>query len=149
MVPIPLTRSWCMALLLFAPALTLAQQGKSFGDYTVYYNALGTDQLTPAVAQAYGIQRSRSRALLNVSVRKSGDGSLGEPVKARIEATVVNLNAQLRRIDLREVAEQGAIYYIGDFPVADEETLRFSVSVQPETAGERYDFDFEQQFFTR
>ena len=52
---------------LFAP-WAAAEQSQTFGDYEIHYNALTTDQLSPEVAKAYGIVRSGSRAMLNVSV---------------------------------------------------------------------------------
>jgi hypothetical protein len=47
-----------------------AQQSQDFGHYVVHYNALNTNLIPPQVAQGYGIARSSSRALLNVTVLK-------------------------------------------------------------------------------
>jgi len=60
-------------LLLFPCHLALAQQSQDFGEYVVHYNALNTNLITPQVAQAYGIRRSSSRALLNITVLKKDD----------------------------------------------------------------------------
>ena len=40
----------------------------SFGDFELHYNAVRTDELTAAVARAYGIERSANRVLLNVAL---------------------------------------------------------------------------------
>ena len=124
-----------------------AERSVSFGDYTIHYNALPTEVLEPSVARAYGIVRSKARGLINVSVLRKVMGTTGQPVRARVTASATNLNAQLRQIDLREIKDQGAIYYIGEVSVDDEETLNFSMEVTPEGESEPYRVTFQQQFF--
>ena len=50
--------------------LPATEGSRDFGDYVVYFNAMNTDSLTPDVAREYGIVRSKSRAMLNVSIHK-------------------------------------------------------------------------------
>jgi hypothetical protein len=136
-------------LLLSAAGFAQAQQSRAFGDYVVHYNALSTSQLTPQVAQSYGIQRSPSRALLNITVlRYAADG--GEaPVRATVEATAKNLTGQLREITMREITDvEDAVYYIGELRVHNLETFDFSVSVLPAGENEALEVKFRQQFFT-
>ncbi len=121
------------------------QQSVSFDGYTVHYNALSTSQLTPQVAQAYGIQRSSSRALLNITVLDAND----EPTEARVTANARNLTGQRREIDMRKIAEgDDAIYYIGEFRVNNMETFDFTVDVRPEGADKPIEVTFRQQFYT-
>ncbi len=126
----------------------VAENATSVGNYTIHHNAVSTDALAPQVAKVYGIQRSKSRGMLNVSVIKNKAGSIGEPVKAKVEASASNLSGQARTIDMREVNDAGAIYYIGDFRVANQETLNFTLTVTPE-GGKSYNAKLSQQFFTR
>jgi hypothetical protein len=135
----------CVAVLAAAPAWAGGSQ--TFGDYVIHYSALSTQQLTAEVAQFYRIPRSRSRGMLNVAVRKQTDDPLGTPVRARVEATATNLSAQLQRLNMREITERNAYYYIADFPVADREVLRFELRVQPEGTAETFKLDFSHQFF--
>lgn len=138
-----------LALLLAAAPLTApAEQAKVFGDYTVHYSAFSTDILTPEVAKSYQIQRSKNRALLNISVLKKLMGTTGQPVRAQVKATATNLSSQLRQLEVRELQEHGAVYYIAEATVANEETLRYDVSVTPEGEQAPFTFTFEQQFFT-
>lgn len=143
-----LIRSALLALLA-ATAPAMAQQSQSFDGYTIHYNALSTSQLTPQVAQAYGIQRSSSRALLNITVlRDDGDGQ-STPAHARVEASARNLTGQLREIEMRELTDtEGAIYYIGVFRVNNMEMFDFKVSVVPEGAQAPLEVTFRQQFYT-
>ncbi|MEM7054850.1 MAG: DUF4426 domain-containing protein [Pseudomonadota bacterium] len=138
-----------LGLLTFAlclPILVQAQQFESFGQYEVHYSTLNTNQLTPQVAQAFGIQRAGTQAMLNISVI---DSETGDPVEAEITASATNLTGQLREVNLRELREQEAVYYIGQFRIHNEETLRFEVQVQPEgRTGAPFELNFRHQFFT-
>jgi hypothetical protein len=133
---------------LVAAASVEAEQARTFGDYTVHYSAFSTDILTPEVAKAYQITRSKNRALLNISVLKKVMGTTGQPVKAEVKATATNLSAQLRELDVRELNQNGAIYYIAQSSVNNGETLRYDISIRPEGESTPFTFSFEQQFFT-
>lgn len=142
----------CALLLvasLFFATSGLAQQSQDFGDYVVHYNALNTNMLPPQIAQAYGIKRSPSRALLNVTVLKKVMNNPGTPVDAKVTATGTNLTGQLREIEIREIRDpEGAIYYIGEFPVHNLETYQFTVNVALEGEDEPLVVRFRQQFYT-
>jgi hypothetical protein len=120
---------------------------KDFGDYIVYFNAITTDELQPDVARTYNIARSSNRALLNISVVKKVEGSIGAPVTAAVEVTANNLTGQLKNLSVRQIQEGDAIYYIGDVPVANAENLVFNLSVTPTGTTETYEVRFKRQFF--
>jgi hypothetical protein len=137
-----------MVLLLAAVAAVpaAAQQSQKFGGYEVHYNTLNTNMLSPEIASVYGIQRAGTQAMLNVTVLHTESR---EPVEARVTATATNLTGQRREIELRQIDDQGAIYYIGQFRIHDEETLNFDLQVQPNGhEGEPFQLQFRQQFFT-
>lgn len=127
------------------------ENSRDFGDYVIHFNALGTDQLTPQIAQQYGIVRSRNRALLNVSILKKAEGSMGIPVTGSVSASAINLAGQLKNITLREIKEGGdeggAVYYIGETTISDGETLIFTVDATPINEASRFTVRFMQQFF--
>lgn len=131
-----LSRTCAVFCLLLLTPLVLAENSTTTGGYTIHHNALTTDVLPAQVASAYGIQRSKNRGLLNVSVIRDEPGTLGTPVRANIRAVAKNLFGQIRQIDLREIVEERAIYYIAEFPIAHGETLLFEFEVMPE--GGRY-----------
>lgn len=137
------------ALILLAMPLTAqAEQSKMFGDYTVHYSAFTTDNLTPSVARAYNIPRSKKRALLNISVlKKTADGSI-KPARVTIKGTATNLSQQLRELSLREISEKGAIYYIAETPVDNAETLKYNLEISPEGETITYKLSFQEQFYT-
>ncbi len=137
--------------LLLAPAMAPAQQAEDIGNYRIHYNALNTNALPPEVAGAYGIQRSGSRAMLNIAVLRKAEStdSMDTPTHAEVSARAINLTGQRREIELQEIEDDEAVYYIGTFRIHDEETLTFTISVQPEGSQQPpQEFSFQQQFFT-
>ena len=138
-----------LGLLLLLPMSVLAENSTRTGGYTIHHNAITTDSLPVQVATAYGIQRSTTRALLNVAVIREEPGNIGIPVRAQIRAVARTLFGQIRPIDLREVVEDQAIYYIADFPVAHREILRFEFEILPEGARYPLRASMREEFFTR
>ena len=126
----------------------VAENSRVFGDYVVHYNAFRSDALSPEVAKAYELTRRNNRILINITVLKKVLGTTGKPVHATISGHASNLTGQKRDVNLREVREGTAIYYIGDFPITHEEVLRFTVTVKPEGQADTYEVKFKQQFFT-
>ena len=138
-----------ITLLLMTTGLTVsAEQSKTFGDYTIHYVAFTTDMLSPEVAKLYKIRRSKNRVLLNISVLKKVMGATGKPVKAQVEATATNLSRQLKTLNTRELTGQGAIYYIAEIAIYNEEYLNFELNITPEGESVALNFSFQQQFFT-
>ncbi len=116
--------------------------------YTIHHNAMTTDTLSPQMAKAYNIRPSKNRGMLTVSVIKESEGTTGTSVKAQITAFASNLTGQSRIIDLREVMDAGAVYYLADFRVTNQETMDFKLEVQPEGESASYPAILRQQFYT-
>ena len=138
-----------ITLLLLTTGLTVnAEQSRTFGDYTIHYAAFTTDLLSPEVARLYKIRRSKNRAIINISVLKKVMGTTGQPVKAQVDASATNLNRQMKSLTTRELSSNGAIYYIAETAVNNEETLNFDLNIIPEGETVALSFSFRQQFFT-
>jgi len=120
---------------------------KDFGDYVLHFNAIGTDQLAESVARQYGIVRSKNRAMLSVSILRKAEGTMGTPVTGSVSASAINLTGQLKNINLREIKEGTAVYYIGETNVTDGETLIFTVDATPINEASRFTVRFKKQFF--
>src|SRR5688500_2194465 len=129
------------------PAQAPAETFKDSGNYEVHYNALRTDELSADIARTYGIQRSRNRVMLNVTVlRKEAEHAPRKPVEASVTADAYNLNGQLKDLQLRRVSEGEAIYYIGDVSIAGSEILVFDISVTPEGAAAPLNVKLKREF---
>ena len=115
------------------------------GTHTVHFSAQLTDQLPPDIARTYSIVRSKNRAMLNVSVLENGTN---RPTEAEVTVKTVNLTGQLKNVTMRKIQEQEAIYYIGETPVANQETLVFDITVRPDGVEAASDVRFKRQFYT-
>ncbi|MCB1762563.1 MAG: DUF4426 domain-containing protein [Gammaproteobacteria bacterium] len=142
-----LTKLFFVCLTLFTSMFVSAENSTRQSGYTIHHNAFATAILTPEIASSYQIVRSKYRGMLNVSVIKDREGAIGTPVSAQVNARATNLAGQIRDIPLREIREESAIYYIGEFPIVDNETLRFSLEVLPAGEEKRIHATLQQQFF--
>lgn len=135
-------------ILFFLSYGVVAENSTRTGGYTIHHNAITTDSLSDKVASAYGIKRSKTQALLNISVLKDQPGAMGKPVKAKVSAKTRNLFGRITQVPLREVTEGQAIYYIGDFPVAHREILMFDFDIMPEGGRFPLRAHMRQEFYT-
>ena len=120
---------------------------RDFGNVELHYNAVRTDQLTPAVARAYDIERSGNRVLLNVSVlEKSADGRT-TPVDGTVTARARNLNGQLKDLEMRRVPEGRSIYFLGEVGISGSEIVVFDIVARPAAGGAAYEAQFKREFF--
>jgi hypothetical protein len=127
--------------------LPATESQKDFGEYVLYFNALNTDQLSPDIAREYGIVRSKSRALLNVSIHRKRDNGQTEAITGAVSASAINLNGQLKTMTLREIREEAAIYYIGELAITDGEVLIYTIDATPSNDPSRFTVRFKKQFF--
>lgn len=127
--------------------LPATENSKDFGEYVLYFNALNTDQLTPDIARQYGIVRSKSRGLLNVSIHRKLENGQTEAVTGAVTASAINLNGQLKTMTLREIREEQAVYYIGELAVTDGEVLIYTIDATPGNDPSRFTVRFKKQFF--
>ena len=141
------TKTLAFLLLALLPLTAWAENSTRQAGYTIHHNALPTATLSPEMAGNYQIIRSKYRGMLNVSIIRDVAGTTGQPVTARINAQAANLAGQIRTIELREIREGDAVYYIGLFPIVHRETLRFSLEVTPEGQNKPIKANLSQQFF--
>jgi len=127
--------------------LAATESSKEFGDYELHFNALTTNQLTADIASEYKIVRSKNRVLLNISITRMQEIGLPTAVAGNITALARNLTGQVRRLDVREIREGDAIYYIAETPIVNAETLIFTVEATPESESTPLSVSFRKQFF--
>ena len=121
---------------------------ETFGDHVVHFNAQSTTMLPSEVARAFGIRRSPNRAMLNITVLRTDEAGSSMPITAAVAVSATNLLQQAKTVEIRELREGDAIYYIGELAVANEEIVTFNISVQPEGVDQPHQFRFRQQFYT-
>jgi len=130
--------------------LSVRDSSAESGDYRVHVNAMSTSDLTPEVAQAYGIKRSNNQGLINVVVlHDKGDGMGHVAVKAKVDVSASNLTGQLKEFELREVEGDSSIYYIGEVGVDDREMINFDLDIQPADSPQVLLLRYSHQFYTK
>jgi hypothetical protein len=113
---------------LFASASARAEQFGTFAGYEVHYNAVASEFIDAAAAKQFGLSRSKSRALLNVTVLKKGDGDARTPSEAVVTGTVDG-----QALAFRPIREPSALYYVAEFDLGRGlKTYRFALEVRPD-----------------
>jgi esterase/lipase superfamily enzyme len=130
------------------PAQTSSESFKVSGEFEMHYNAVRTDQLTADIARAYGIERSKNKVMLNVSMlHKAPDSNATSPADADISVIAHNLNGQQKDIQLRRIAENAATYYIGEVSFSGAETLVFEIKATPTGSTTPIEATLTREFF--
>lgn len=131
------------------PATPAAETSRDFGSHVLHYRAFRSDQISPQIARAYDLPRSRNRALVNIALVRKIPNTLGKPVRGQVELSARNLLGQQKQVSIREIEDGGAIYYLGETSISHNETLIFELSVLPEDGEMAYTVRFTQLFHTR
>lgn len=138
--------------LLLAQAVTAAADNnleehvQEFGDYQVHYSVFNSSFLTPKVAKAYGIVRSNTLAVMNISVLKKQKDGTYKGVEADVSGDQYDL---IRRdpLDFQEVREQDAVYYLSTFEIQDRITIYFTVNVQVSPDEQPFKVEFTRMLY--
>jgi hypothetical protein len=115
-------------LALFAlSSISLAENTTIAGNYKIHHNAITTDFLSTAVAKTYKIPRSTQRALLNIAITEKHDYQIDKPVSARLNVIRRNLLGYREELEMQEVREGDAVYYITDFAISHKDQWIFDI----------------------
>jgi len=117
--------SMCFGAQAMATDSNAAQRQQTFGDTTVYYNAFPSTFLTPDIAKTVEVTRSKSNAVLNVTVNKGGKN-----IPANIQGTIKAGDKKPVRLNFRQMTKDGEINYLAQFPVKGPQTFTFKVDVK-------------------
>ncbi|MDH1259888.1 MULTISPECIES: DUF4426 domain-containing protein [Pseudomonas] len=115
----------CLSASAMAADVIKGERKETFGDITVHYNTFNSTFLQPDIAKAAELIRSKNQGVINVSVVKDG-----KPLIASVTGTIKDLTSNSVALKFRQVTEQGAIYYIAQYPVPQQETRTFEIKVQ-------------------
>ncbi|MOA53274.1 hypothetical protein D3C78_1767120 [compost metagenome] len=106
----------------------------------MHYNTFNSTYLTPDIAKGAELVRSKNQGVINVSVIKDG-----KPMIANVTGTVKDLTSQSVTLKFKQITEQGAVYYIAQYPVDQQETRTFDIKVQ--TGDKINTINFNQELF--
>ncbi len=130
----------CLGISAMAADVIDPSRQKDFGDITVHYNTFTSSVLQPDVAQAVELVRSKNKGVINVSVIKGT-----EPVVAQVTGTIKDLSGKTEMLTFKQITEKGAIYYLAQYSVPQQEVRIFTINV--ETGGKAHGFSFNQELF--
>ena len=134
--------AWMSGLLALLMTLPLkAEQMKELGPWLVHYNAFNSSFLTPEVAKAYGLERSRYNAIINIAVQDKQ--KVAQAVGITGEAK--NLTGTIRTLNFQEVKEGDAIYYLATLPYRNEDTYQFTLKIMGGV--QQQNLSFQQTFY--
>ena len=108
-------------------SISLAENATIAGNYKIHHNAITTDFLSTAVAKTYKIPRSTQRALLNIAITETRDDQIDKPVSARLNVIRRNLLGYREELEMQEVREGDAVYYITDFAISHKDQWIFDI----------------------
>ena len=121
-----------------------AENMKVMGTMQVHYMAINATFLTPKIAKAYNIERSRFNGLLNISVLDNTKDSTPAK-KVIIQGKARNDLGQIKTLEFDEVKEGEAIYYLAQVKYNHEETFYFDITIND--GKETQQLKFKQKFY--
>ena len=113
---------------------------ETFGDVTVHYNTFNSTVLQPDIAKGAELIRSKEQGVINISVIRDG-----KPQMAQVNGTIRDLANVSLPLSFKPVTEYGAVSYVAQYPVPQQEVRIFKITVQ--TGGDTYRFSFNQELF--
>ncbi|NWA01124.1 DUF4426 domain-containing protein [Pseudomonas gingeri] len=130
----------CLGVSAMAADIIKGERQEVFGDTTVHYNTFNSTYLQPDIAKAAELIRSKNQGVINISVLK-GD----KPLVAQVSGTIKDLTSNSLPLTFKQITEQGAVYYIAQYPVPQQEIRTFEIAVT--AGGQTHKFSFNQELF--
>ena len=135
-----------LLLTLLLPRAGHANQSETFGDIVVRYSAISTDQLFADSARRYGIERSARNGLVNIAIERKMPSGQPSMIAASVSGHVADLAGHTRPIRFRATEEEGAVDYLGEFPIDATGTYVFTIDVVPPGAAHAYTLKFNRDY---
>jgi len=121
---------------------------EKFGDYTVHYNVFNSTDIPAKVAEAYKLVRGKDRALVNISLTKTENGSTTLGLPAIVSGASKNLMQQKQALKFIEIKEGDATYYLAPFVFNNEEVLHFDIQISADANAKPMTFTFNRTLYT-
>ncbi|GFM56846.1 DUF4426 domain-containing protein [Pseudomonas capsici] len=130
----------CLGLPAMAADAIKGERQERFGDITVHYSTFNSTFLQPETAKGVELIRSKNQGVINISVIKDG-----KPQAAQVSGTVKDLTSASIPLSFKQITEPGAVYYIAQYPVPQQENRTFDIHVK--TGSDTHRFSFNQELF--
>lgn len=100
------------------------------GDHTVHFNVFNSADIPASVAEQFKLVRGKDRALVNISLVKSANGTTSLGLPAIVSGTTRNLMQQKQDLKFIEIKEGDVTYYLAPFVFNNEDLLYFDIQVK-------------------
>lgn len=118
-------------------------QYKELGPWQVHYIAFPSTFVQPKIAQAYGLERSNYKGIVNISILKNDADNTAQT--ASLTGTAKNLLGNKQVLEFKEVVEGDSIYYLAQVKFTNEEILRFDIEIKQNNQFQK--LQFQQKFY--
>ena len=143
---VPYPPFWAVTLwVLLGTGTACAQQSTRYDEFELHHSIVYTTFVAPEVAAEYGITRGADKAMLTLSVRdaESGD-TAGRPMQIKGRSWDLITGGEM---DVREIREGRATYYIVPFEFLDREYRFFEFSFKPEGSEKEFEHKMKVQLW--
>ncbi|GFM82266.1 hypothetical protein PSCICN_29580 [Pseudomonas cichorii] len=130
----------CLGLPALAADAIKGERQEKFGDMTVHYSTFNSTFLQPEIAKGTELIRSKNQGVINIAVLKDG-----KPQAAQVSGTIKDLTSASTPLSFKQITERGAVYYIAQYPVPQQENRTFDIHVK--TGSDTNSFSFNQELF--
>ncbi len=133
-------------IILFC-SISNAQDNISYEtkDHFIYYNVFNSSLIPADIAKKHGLVRAKNRVYLNLAVVKKSGGYGFAPEK--ISGIYRNLMQQKFPLELIEIKEATATYYLAPIRFNNEEILHLDISVKPESNSPEETFTITKKLY--
>ncbi|MBQ0745598.1 MAG: DUF4426 domain-containing protein [Marinobacter sp.] len=120
-----------MALLTALISLPAHAGSEDFGDYEVHWSVFSSTLLTPEVAKANNLQRSKGIGIVNIAIMHKDESGVIKPVTGQVEGKVSNDIQQVKFLAFRRIQEGDSVYFIAQYQYSSAELMTFNVTARP------------------
>ncbi len=143
-------------LLIFLPSIVFSEQqyyDKSthqirYGAYEINYTVINSTFLTPNIAKAYGLVRSKDQAYVNVSVVKIGKNGKRSKQRAKITGTEYDLIIT-KQLVFKKIEDKGSIYYFAPVDIKNKIPVYFKLQVRPSGKKPAKEINFKKVLYVQ
>ncbi len=104
---------------------------KDFGKYQVNWSVYPSTFLTPEVAKANNLQRSKGIGVVNIAIMNDDEHGQPSPVGGQVEGQVANDIQQINFLAFRRIQEGDAVYFIAQYQYPSGGLMTFNITARP------------------
>ena len=136
-----------ISLLSVISSFSFAEQKIVQGLYEVHYSVFPSTSISPEVAAAYKLNRSKYRGLVNITPQIKNSDGITQGLKVKVSGQARNLLANQQNLEFKEIIECSVIYYLAEFSYSNEEQFNFKMEVIPDNSNETMNINFDKKFY--